>query len=37
MCVSIARWFRPDGELTAAEVAEQYTRFALRIVDAQPA
>jgi AcrR family transcriptional regulator len=35
MCVSIARWFRPDGEFTSAEVAEQYTRFALRIVDAR--
>jgi len=36
MCVSIARWFRPDGDFTAAEVAEQYTRFALRIVNASP-
>jgi len=37
MCVSIARWFRPDGEFTAAAVAEQYTRFALRIVNAPSA
>jgi AcrR family transcriptional regulator len=31
MCVSIARWFRDGGELTAAEVADTYSAFALRI------
>jgi hypothetical protein len=29
--VSIARWFRDDGPLPAEQVAEQYSRFALRI------
>lgn len=32
LCVSIARWFTEDGELTAEAVADQYSRFALRIV-----
>lgn len=32
MCVSIARWFRDDGALSAEEVAAQYSRYALRIV-----
>jgi AcrR family transcriptional regulator len=32
LCVSIARWFTEDGELTADAVADQYSRFALRIV-----
>jgi hypothetical protein len=32
LCVSIARWFSDDGELTAEAVADQYSRFALRIV-----
>lgn len=36
MCVSIARWFRDDGPLSADEVARQYTDFALRIVGASP-
>lgn len=31
MCVSVARWFRDDGPATAEEVADQYSRFALRI------
>jgi AcrR family transcriptional regulator len=31
MCVSIARWFREDGPLPPDQVAEQYSRFALRI------
>lgn len=34
LCVSIARWFSDDGELTAEAVADQYSRFALRIVGA---
>jgi hypothetical protein len=31
LCVSIARWFRPDGPLSASEVAAEYAEFALRI------
>ena len=31
MCVSVARWFSPDGVLTAEDVAEQYSEFALRL------
>jgi AcrR family transcriptional regulator len=31
MCVSIARWFRKDGRLTAETVAERYSEYALRI------
>lgn len=34
MCVSVARWFRDDGPMTAEQVAEEYTDFALRIVGA---
>lgn len=36
MCVSIARWFSDDGPVTAEQVADEYTRFALRIVNARP-
>lgn len=32
MCVSIARWFRDDGEMTPQEVATQYSKYALQIV-----
>jgi hypothetical protein len=35
LCVSVARWFSPDGPLTAAEVAERYGEFALRIAGAR--
>jgi AcrR family transcriptional regulator len=31
MCVSIARWFRDDGRLSAQQVAEKYSEFALRV------
>lgn len=31
MCVSVARWFREDLELTAETVANQYSDFALRL------
>lgn len=31
MCVSIARWFRDDGKLSAEAVADKYGEFALRI------
>ncbi|GAA4917352.1 TetR/AcrR family transcriptional regulator [Actinomycetospora succinea] len=34
MCVSVARWFSPQGALTADAVADQYSGFALRIVGA---
>ena len=35
MCVSIARWFRDDGKLSAADVAEQYASYALHIAGAR--
>jgi hypothetical protein len=35
MCVSIARWFRGDGLLTAEAVAAEYTRIALRVAGLQ--
>jgi AcrR family transcriptional regulator len=31
MCVSIARWYRPDGEFAPEEIARQYGEFALRM------
>jgi AcrR family transcriptional regulator len=31
MCVSVARWFSPGGPLSAEQVAEQYSEFALRV------
>ncbi|HEU4361816.1 MAG TPA: TetR/AcrR family transcriptional regulator [Mycobacterium sp.] len=31
MCVSIARWFRDDGPLSAPDVADRYSEFALRV------
>jgi hypothetical protein len=34
MGVSVARWFRPDGSLSAEAVAEEYADFAVRIVGA---
>lgn len=34
MCVSIARWYKPDGGLSEVEVARQYTTHAMRIVGA---
>lgn len=38
MCVSIARWFRDNGEFTAEEVARQHSDFALGMlgVDVAP-
>ncbi|MET7906035.1 TetR/AcrR family transcriptional regulator [Streptomyces sp. NPDC005355] len=35
MCVSIARWFREDGTMSADEVADQYSEFALRLAGLQ--
>lgn len=37
MCVSIARWFHEGGELTAEEVARQYSEYALSMVGAKRA
>ncbi|WP_218024857.1 TetR/AcrR family transcriptional regulator [Nocardia pseudovaccinii] len=34
MCVSVARWFRDDGDMTPQQVAEWYGDYALRIVGA---
>ncbi|AYF77361.1 TetR/AcrR family transcriptional regulator [Nocardia yunnanensis] len=34
MCVSIARWFREDGDIGADEVARQYAGYALDIAGA---
>jgi AcrR family transcriptional regulator len=34
MCVSIARWFRPDGPLSPEQAAHQYADFGLRIAGA---
>ena len=31
LCVSIAHWFRPDGRLSAQQVAAHYAEFAVRI------
>jgi AcrR family transcriptional regulator len=36
MSVSIARWFREDGPLTAEQVADEYAEYALRIVRHRP-
>lgn len=30
-CVSIARWFQPSGRFSPGEIAEHYSRYALRI------
>lgn len=32
MCVSICRWFHNDGPLSAEEVADRHSQFALRLV-----
>lgn len=37
MCVSIARWFNDDGEVTAEAVARQYSDYAVALVGATPA
>ena len=34
MCVSIARWFRDDGLVSAEQVASEHSEFAARIVGA---
>jgi AcrR family transcriptional regulator len=36
MCLSIARWFRDDGDRTAEQVADEYADFALRIAGYKP-
>lgn len=32
MCTALPSWFRPDGELTAQQVARQYADYALRLL-----
>lgn len=34
MCAGVTIWYRPDGRLTARDVAERYSRFALAMVEA---
>jgi AcrR family transcriptional regulator len=34
MAVSVARWFREDGPISAEQVADEYAAFAMRIVGA---
>jgi hypothetical protein len=34
MCVSIARWFRDGGPVSADQVATEYSQFAARIAGA---
>jgi AcrR family transcriptional regulator len=34
MCVSVARWFDPDGPLSAGQIAAEHAEFALRLVGA---
>lgn len=34
MCVSVARWFDPDGPLSAEQIAAEHAEFALRLVGA---
>lgn len=36
MCTSIPLWFKPGGELTPADIADQYVRFALGVMLADP-
>ncbi|OLL19550.1 MULTISPECIES: TetR/AcrR family transcriptional regulator [unclassified Rhodococcus (in: high G+C Gram-positive bacteria)] len=37
MCAGIPLWFRPDGPLGAAEVADDYGRYALNLLGYRPA
>lgn len=34
MCGGVTVWYRPDGRLSAADVAQRYARYALAIVEA---
>jgi AcrR family transcriptional regulator len=34
MCSAISTWYRPDGRLSKAELAEQHARYALALVEA---
>lgn len=36
MCVSVARWFREDGQLPAEVIADRYSEYALRLVGLPP-
>lgn len=33
MCTSIPQWFKPEGDQSAEEVAREYARYAVRLVD----
>jgi AcrR family transcriptional regulator len=33
MCAGVTVWYRPDGPLSAEEIARRYTRFALALVE----
>lgn len=35
LCIDVARWYRKDGEWSPAEVADQYSVLALRLVGAK--
>lgn len=36
MGIDVARWFRPDGRMTAGDLADQYAELALRMLGALP-
>ena len=34
LCIDVARWYRPGGRLSAAEIGEHHSRMALRLLGA---
>jgi AcrR family transcriptional regulator len=36
LCIDVARWYRADGRLTAAEIGEHHSNMALRILGTGP-
>ncbi len=36
MCINAGQWFRPEGAMTARELADQYAFLALQLVGADP-
>ena len=36
LCIDVARWYRSDGRLTAAEIGEHHSNMALRLLGAVP-
>lgn len=36
LCIDVARWYRSDGRLTAAEIGEHHSNMALRLLGAAP-